>query len=184
MVHFTLLTGLRRGELLALGWRDVDFDQRVVNVRRSLEQLKGGECAFKDTKTKKSRRQVPLNDEAIDVLTAHRAGQNAIKLRLPGHNPEGLIFCDPATGLPWGPDRFSRVFSRQMRRLKINVTFHGLRHTFATMLLRAGVSMKVVSDMLGHETIAITADIYTHVPEAMQHEAVGRLGFAAGKKAS
>lgn len=71
-----------------------------------------------------------------------------------------------------------------MRRLKINVTFHGLRHTFATMLLRAGVSMKVVSDMLGHETIAITADIYTHVPEAMQHEAVGRLGFAAGKKAS
>jgi integrase len=170
MVHFTLLTGLRRGELLALRWEDVDFDQRVVNVHRSLEQLKGGECACKDTKTKKSRRQVPLNVEAIDVLTAHRAGQNAIKLRLPGYNPEGLVFCEPATGLPWGPDRFSRVFSRQMRRLKVSVTFHGLRHTFATMLLRAGVSMKVVSDMLGHETIAITADIYTHVPEAMQRE--------------
>lgn len=81
-------------------------------------------------------------------------------------------FRDSARGLPWGPDRFSRVFSRQMRRLKINVTFHGLRHTFATVLLREGVSMKLVSDMLGHETIAITADIYTHVPEAMQHEAV------------
>ena len=84
-VHFTVLTALRRSELLGLKWQDVDFDNRTVNVRRAVEQVKGGVFAFKDTKTLKSRRQVPLAPEAVDVLTAHRAAQNAIKLRPGGH---------------------------------------------------------------------------------------------------
>jgi integrase len=185
-VHIALLTGLRRGELLALRWGDVDLDRRVANVRRALEQLKGGACAVKDTKTKKSRRPVPLTTEAIDVLKAHRAPQNAIRLRSPGYNPEGLVFPDPATGDAWGPDRFSSAFYYRAHKLGIAITFHGLRHSFATIALRARVPMKMVSDILGHTTTAITADLYTHVLEDMQHEAADRVGeaFAVARRRS
>lgn len=177
-VQFTLLTGLRRGELLGLRWSDVDLEGRVANVCRALEQLKGGASAFKDTKTKNSRRPVPLTAAAVDMLKAHRAQQNAIKLRSPGYNPEALVFPEPATGLAWGPDRFSSLFYYQAHKLKIPVTFHGLRHSFATIALRARVPMKVVSEILGHTTTAITADLYTHVLEDSRHEAADRVGEA------
>jgi integrase len=183
-VHFTLLTALRRSKLLGLKWNDIDFDGRVVNVRRAVEQIKGSVCAFKDTKTLKSRRGVPLIGEAIELLKAHRAEQNAIKLRTPGYNPEGLIFCNPATGLTWDPGKFSSAFRRAAKDLKIPVTFHGLRHSWATIALRARVPMKLVSDVLGHTTTAFTMDTYQHVLEDMQHEAADRVGeaFAAARK--
>ncbi|MEO6835535.1 MAG: site-specific integrase, partial [Candidatus Tumulicola sp.] len=80
LVHLTLVTGLRRGELLALKWEDVDFGRRVLAVRRALEQLAGGVVAFKDTKTKRSRRGVALTPDALELLKAHRAEQNATRL--------------------------------------------------------------------------------------------------------
>jgi integrase len=184
--HLTLLTALRRSELLGLKWKDVDFDRRVLNVRRALEQIKGSVSAFKDTKTLKSRRQVPLTSEAIDVLTAHRAGQNAIKLRAPGYNPEGLVFPEVATGAVWDPGKFSGAFRRAARRLKIGITFHGLRHSWATIALRERVPMKLVSAALGHSTTAFTMDTYMHVLDDMQHEAADRVGeaFAAARRRS
>ncbi|MEO6835534.1 MAG: tyrosine-type recombinase/integrase [Candidatus Tumulicola sp.] len=89
-----------------------------------------------------------------------------------------MIFPEPATGLPWGPDRFSSQFYYRAHKLGIAITFHGLRHSFATIALRARVPMKLVSDMLGHTTTAITADLYTHVLEDMQHAAADRVGEA------
>lgn len=183
-VRIALLTAMRRSELLGLKWQDVDFEGRVVNVRRALEQIKGSVSAFKDTKTLKSRRQVPLMAEAIEVLKAHRAEQNAIRLRTPGYNAEGLVFCELATGRTWDPGKFSDAFRRATRRLGVDVTFHGLRHSWATIALRARVPMKLVSDVLGHTTTAFTADTYMHVLEDMQHEAADRVGeaFAAARK--
>jgi integrase len=147
-------------------------------VHQSLEQLKGGGFQFKGTKTRRSRRAVPLTAEAIALLKAHRAEQNAVRLQAPGYNAEGLLFPDPSTGLPWKPDHFSTTFGRRARRIGINVTFHGLRHSFATIALRARVPMKVVSDILGHTTTALTADLYTHVLEDMQHQAADAVGAA------
>jgi integrase len=181
---FAVHTGMRRGEILGLKWEDVDLDRGEASVRRSLEQHKGGDTAFKAPKTTKSRRQVPLTDEAIRVLKAHRAGQNAIKLRLPGWNPEGLIFCDPLTGLRWGPDRFSSSFRYYVHKLGIPVTFHGFgRHGFATIALRAGVSVREVMEILGHTSRAMT-DRYTSVLSDQQHDAVDRVGqrLAAARK--
>lgn len=178
-VHFTLLTGVRRGELLGLKWSDVDIARRVAVIQRSLEQIRPGVNAFKDTKTKKSRRQVPLTDEAIDILRKHRAEQSAIKLSTGGtYNPADMVFPEPATGLAWDPARFSGMFYRAAHRVGIPITFHGLRHSFATIALRARVPMKLVSDILGHTTMAVTADLYTHVLEDMQHEAADRVGEA------
>jgi integrase len=178
-VHLALLTGLRRGELLGLQWPDVDFVQRVAHVRRSVEQLERHVFAFKDTKTLKSRRAVPLTAEAIDLLTAHRAQQNALRLKSNGaYNPDDLVFPNPATGLVWDLGKFSEAFRRAARIAGVNVTFHGLRHTFATIALRARVPMRLVSDILGHSTTALTADIYTHVLEDMQREAAERVAEA------
>jgi integrase len=183
-VGLTLLTAMRRGELLGLKWQDVDFDRRAVNVRRALEQIRGSVCDFKDTKTDKSRRAIPLTAGAIDLLTAHRAAQNAIKLRLPGWNPEGLIFCDPTTGGRWDPGKFSGAFRRAARRLKLAITFHALRHSWATMALRKGVAMKVVSAFLGHSTTSFTMDTYMHVCEGDLHDAADSVGeaFATSRK--
>ncbi len=177
-VHLTLLTGLRRGELLGLKWGDVDFERRSLIVRRSLEQIGAGVSAFNDTKTLRSRRPVPLSAQAVDLLTGHRARQNAVRLQSPGYNAADMIFPDAATGLPWDPGRFSEAFRRAVKQLKVQVTFHGLRHSYATIALRARVPMKIVSDILGHTTTATTADLYTHVLEDMQHEAAERVGSA------
>jgi integrase len=184
-VHLTLLTGLRRGELLAMQWDDVDLERRVLNVRRSLEQTESRKWAFKDTKTLGSRRPVPLTAEAIDVLKAHRAEQNRVRLKTAGsYNGQRMVFPNPATGDVWDPGKFSEAFRRAAKRLKAGVTFHGLRHSFATIALRARVPMKLVSDILGHTTTAITQDLYTHVLDDMQHDAADRVGeaFAAARR--
>lgn len=178
IVHFALHTGSRRGEILALRWSDIDFERHVARIRRSLEQLENGRCNFKETKTKRSRRLIPLTAETIEMLKAHRAEQNAIRLQVPGYNSAGLAFPEPGTGQPWGPDRFSRVFSRRIAKLGIRVSFHGLRHSFATIALRVGVPMKVVSDMLGHTTMTITADLYTHVLDDTRRQGADSVALA------
>jgi integrase len=89
-----------------------------------------------------------------------------------------MVFPEPSTGLPWGPDRLSSQFFYRAHKLDVPITFHGLRHSFATIALRARVPMKLVSDILGHTTTAITADLYTHVLEDMQRDAVDVVGAA------
>ncbi|MGZ3540452.1 MAG: site-specific integrase, partial [Vulcanimicrobiaceae bacterium] len=177
-----LCTGLRRGELLALRSDDVDLERGPLHVRRSLEQLKGGKCAFKQPKTKKSRRVVPLQSAAVAALRQVRAKQSAIKLRLRGYNAGALVFPDPESdsGEPWGPDRFSASFYYRARKAGFAISFHGLRHSFATIALRAGVPMKTVSEALGHTTTAITADIYTHVAVDSLRQASDLIGDAIG----
>lgn len=179
------MTGLRRGEILGLAWSDVDLEAGRVRVRRSLEQLRAGECAFKEPKTAKSRRVASLPREAVEILRIHRARQNALKLACGGnYNAGDLVFPEPSTGEAWGPDRFSRTFSRCAKRLGVNITFHGMRHSFATVALRAGVDLKVVSTMLGHATIGVTANIYQHVADDLQRVAADRVSeaFAAARR--
>jgi integrase len=79
-------------------------------------------------------------------------------------------------GTPWHPKRFSAAFFRRMKQLGVNVSFHGLRHSYASILLRAGTPLKVASEALGHSSVAITADLYTHVLGELQREAADRLG--------
>jgi integrase len=186
--RIALLTGLRRAELLALRWGDLDLDGCMLHVRRSLEVVKGEQGAeavrFKTPlKTKKSRRPIALPaEEAVAVLRAHRValGKQRLELGIPA-SEDDLVFPEPdplrwSPARPWNPDRFSSAFYYRVSKSGLpKVSFHGLRHSFASISLRAGVPLKVVSEALGHTTIAITADLYTEVLGDLQRQAADKI---------
>jgi integrase len=184
--RIALLTGLRRGELLALRWSDVDLDQSTLAVRRSLETAKddAGKAAarFKAPKTEKSQRVVALPGGAVTALRAYRA-QYAQKLLADGMaaTDDDLIFPEPDEYAwhprrPWIPDVFSAAFYYRVSMSGLRkVSFHGLRHSYASIALRAGVPLKVVSDALGHTSVKTTGDLYTEVLGDLQRDAASRI---------
>jgi integrase len=184
-VIFAIGTGLRRGEFLALRWSDVDLDAATLRVSRSLERIeifnddnpeeRKAELRFKEPKTPGSRRSIPLPRFAVDRLRRHRREQRARfeQLGLWQAN-ESLVFDHD--GEPWNPNTFGTEFARRARRFKLPpVRLHDLRHSYATLMLEAGVDLKTVSQALGHSTIRTTADTYAHVTPAMQQSAAERL---------
>lgn len=176
-----LATGMRQGELLALHWRDVDLNGRFLSVRWNLKYRRGV-FTFKEPKTKRSRRRIALDSETADILRAHRARQLEERLQA-GEVWEGerwgdLVFCT-GIGTPLSLHGAPRsAFARILKRagLPESVRFHDLRHTCATLALSARVNPKVVSEMLGHSTVAITLDIYSHVLPDMQEDAAAVIG--------
>jgi integrase len=174
-VALAVSTGMRRGELLALRWAEVDLDKAQISVNRSLEQTKAG-LTFKTPKTERSRRRIALPKVIVKLLRAHKASQAAEKLRLgPIYQDRGFV-CARPDGTPWPPDTFSTLFAAHIRRHKLPpVRFHDLRHTHATQLLKQGVHPKIVSERLGHSNISITLDTYSHVLPGMQEQAVAAI---------
>ena len=180
VTRLAIYTGMRRGELLGLTWDAIDLEKRVLHVRQSLEVVGTGKdraVRFKAPKTERSRRDLALTASAVELLRSHHAEQSELRVFLGGPlGDERLVFPDPRTGEPWNPDTFSNEFLRAVKVSKLpKVTFHGLRHSYASISLRAGTPLKVVSEMLGHTTTAITADLYTHVLGDLKAEAADRL---------
>lgn len=166
-------TGLRLGELLGLRWSDVDADGRRLFVRRSLQRVSGTGLVFSEPKTKKSRRTVMLSRHALATLKEHRVRQ--IEERLAAGSlwtDDDLVFTN-LTGGPLDPGTVSSGFKRIESRIEglPTIRFHDLRHTAATLLLQAGTHPKLVSEMLGHATITLTLDTYSHVIPTMHAEA-------------
>jgi integrase len=168
------VTGMRRGELLALRWSDVDMETGECRVVRALQETPAG-VDFKTPKTNKDRRTVLLPRLALAALQAHRATQNEEKLLVGAGYQDGDLILARAEGTPWPPSQFSSEFSHLARKHGFKVRFHDLRHTHASQLLKAGVPVKVVSERLGHATASITLDVYSHVLPGMQREAVEKL---------
>ncbi len=171
-------TGLRRGELLALRWGDVDLDARVLLVARSIERYKG-ETRFKDPKTKRSRRTLSIPGFVVERLRRHRREQAQRFLSYGFGRPtdETLIF--EQLGEPWVPNTFGVAFTRALRRANIPpLRLHDLRHSYASIMLASGVDLKTVSDSLGHSTISTTADVYAHVTESLKREGAEKLDAA------
>lgn len=174
-----LHTGMRRGEILALRWNDVDFEHGEIHVTRSLEQI-GRQLNFKGTKTGKGR-VVAMPAALVRVLRAHKARQAAERLRLGAVYEDNDLVCAAPDGKPVVPHILSDAFRTTVAASGLpKVTFHGLRHTHATMLLRAGIHPKVVSERLGHSTISITLDVYSHVMPGMQEQAARAIDAALG----
>ena len=161
-------TGMRQGEMLALRWQDVDIENAVLSVRRTLTR-RGGKIAFGEPKTKKSRRSIRLTPQAVDALRAHLERQLRDMEILGDHyQDQGLIFTTN-TGAPINPSNLrQRSFTPLLKRVGLpHMRFHHLRHTCATLLLSRGVHPKFVQELLGHATIAITLDTYSHVMPSM-----------------
>ena len=164
-------TGMRRGEVLGLSWDDVDLETAQLAVRRTLVAV-DMDVAFSEPKTQRSRRVVALDATTVAALRSWRRRQAEDKLALgPAYDDRGFVFTR-ADGRPFDPNDFSREFDRRVKRLGLpRIRLHDLRHTWATLALQAGIHPKVVSERLGHSTIAITLDIYSHVTPTLQREA-------------
>lgn len=177
-VLLAVTTGLRRGEVLGLRWRDVDLDRGALSVAQTLEQTRSEGLAFKPPKTDRSRRQIPLVPFTVEPLRAHRARQAGDRLRAGTIWADNDLVCCRADGMPLSPRQVTKSFSILVRRLGFKVRFHDLRHTHLSQLLAAGVNVKVVSERAGHAGVAITLDVYAHVMPGMQEDAVNRLDAA------
>ena len=169
-------SGLRQGELLALRWEDVDLEARTLQVRRTLSR-NGGKLAVGPTKTAKGRRTVKLTQDAMEALQGHLKRQLA-EIDKAGEKwqENGLVFCTGKGTLINPTNLRRRSLAPLLQRAGLPpMTFHQLRHTAATILLLKNVNPKVVSELLGHATIAITLDTYSHVLPNMQHSAVAAM---------
>tara|TARA_Y100001936_G_scaffold249986_1_gene301633 strand:+ start:509 stop:1624 length:1116 start_codon:yes stop_codon:yes gene_type:complete len=168
-----LTSGLRRGELLALSWNNIDFDSNTLKVSSTLLQ----DGTFAPPKSLKSRRTVFLCNLAINSLKKRKVIQ--IKDQLASgskwNNPRNLIFTDQ-TGKPLTGSQVRRIFNKLLKQAEVNpIRFHDLRHSTATLLLSLNVQHGIVQDVLGHSNIGITMDTYTHSVPSLQQEAMNKL---------
>jgi len=176
-----ITTGLRRGELLGLRWDDADLDRGTLRVGRALVR-EGGRWVVGETKTKRGRRRVNLTPRTVAALKAHRKRQLEQRVRLAGlYEDQGLIFASE-NGTPLNPENLvKRSFKPLLKRAGLpEIRFHDLRHTCATLLLGRGVHPKIVQELLGHATIAMTLDTYSHYLPSMGDQASGAMGDAFG----
>ena len=177
-----LATGMRRGEIMALKWQDINFSTGMLQVRRILTHMparlngKGGYVEA-EPKTEKSRRSIAIALFALEKLKEHRIRQLEAKLKAGASWKENdLVFCSSVGGhLHTARDVFTQ-FKKLLKQAGLpDIRFHDLRHSAATILLSLSIHPKVVQEMLGHSQISITMDIYSHVLPTMQKEAISKL---------
>lgn len=169
-----LFAGLRRGELLALTWEDIDLSNGTLQVRRNLVRTKEHGLTFTEPKTKTSRRVVPLPASLVAELRVHKTQQAKEKLQAgEAWQDHGLVFTTEF-GTPIEPRNFNRAFYRIRNKagLPEEVNLHALRHTYATRLIERGVPMKTAQVFLGHANYQVTADTYSHVTQETETQAV------------
>jgi integrase len=165
-------SGLRRGEICALRWKDVNLATGAVRITRSLCQLKTGQLIFKDVKKKKSRRVLVFPDLVIDALRETLIEQQRNRHLFGSDYKELDLICCLPDGSPIPPDTVTSVFRHHRRTLGLNTRFHDLRHGHASQALQDGVPVKTVQERLGHATAAFTLDVYGHLlPGADQRAA-------------
>ena len=171
IVQVVSRTGLRRGELVALRYNDIDLDAKTIRVDTSLTAV-GGELIEGSPKTKTSRRVVAIDDEVVKVLREHRerTDQERAELESDPASEDDFVFTRPDNS-PVHPDGLSNAFTKIMAKVAVDhdiptITFHGLRHTHATHCLEAGINPKAVADRLGHSSVATTLDLYSHITPA------------------
>jgi integrase len=169
-------TGMRRGELLGLGWSDVDLDGARLTVRRQLIRI-GRRTGFGRPKTEAGRRCISLDPTTVEVLRQHKQ-RHAVTWREDESSYPSeldLVFCRP-DGNGRDPDVVSHQFTHLVRQAGLpKIRLHDLRHTHATLALQAGVHPKVVQERLGHASVKVTLDTYSHVMPPMHQEAAARV---------
>jgi integrase len=175
-VAVVAVTGLRRGEVLALRWSNIDFEKRALYVEESLEQTREHGVRVKGPKSRSSRRFVPLAPEAVKLLRRHKADQDKVRDRATGVYADlDLVFPNP-DGTSWPPDSFTAAFGKLAALVGLKgFRFHDLRHAFASMTLADGVSIKEVQTLMGHSSPTVTLSVYARSIEGLGRQAVNGL---------
>jgi integrase len=179
LFYATLYTGARRSELLGLSWRHIDFLYSQMNIERGLHWTKEKGYIFTQPKTAKSRRSIALSPSLALLLKEYKEGEECAHL-LAGKplTEDDLVFSHP-DGSPLFPNSVSRAWVQLAEKAGIKVIrFHDARHTHASILLKQGIHPKVVQERLGHSTIAVTLDTYSHVTPGLQEAAAKRFDDA------
>lgn len=168
-------TGLRRGEALALKWSDIDFKENVVSVKRTLTKGLGNKVIVQTPKTSSSYRKVAIDRNTASVLKEWKQEQRKQQIVI-NINQDQVVFNRGKESIPLSDGcivNWNNIISKQAKLKRI--TIHGFRHTNASLLFEAGVSMKDVQTRLGHKSVKTTMDIYTHVSKQHQNKAVEKL---------
>lgn len=168
--------GMRLGELLGIRWSDLDLGTGELRIQQTAIRLGGGVVTFGQPKTHRSRRAVTVSTSVLEMLRRRRGQQvDAARLAGPAYVNQGLVFADALGGV-LDQDRLRRQFYAALAEHHLpRIRLHDLRHTAATLLLGLGVHPKIVSERLGHSTVTITLDTYSHVLPGLQAEAAKRL---------
>jgi len=176
LFYTALFTGMRRSELLAIRWSDVDLILCQLSVTRALYQLQDGSRIFRQPKTAKGRRSISLSPSTAIVLREHREQQKEVSQALGSTLTEDdLVFCH-ADGKPLLPNSVSHAWTKLAYRTGLKgIRLHDARHTHASLMLKQGVHPKIVQERLGHSSIATTLDIYSHTVPGLQKAAAERL---------
>jgi integrase len=182
--HLLLLEGMRRGEGLGLRWRDINFDRGTAHIVQTVAPNKAdkGKALIQErTKTNAGARTVRLTARTLDALREHRKAQNLRRLAAPDWADNDLIVCT-SRGTPVNPNNVSRSFNAIVAAARLangtplrRIRVHDLRHTSATLLLLGGTPAKIVSERLGHASVGITLDLYSHVLPDMQADAAAAM---------
>jgi integrase len=169
-------TGLRRGEALGLRWSDVDLVEGRLAVRQTLLAV-NNHLQFGEPKTQRSRRTVDLDAATVAVLKAHRKAQleERAEAGLGRPKADALVFTDDQ-GEPLHPNVVTRTFAKLIIQAGVpRIRLHDLRHTHSTLSLQAGVHVKIVSERLGHSSVTITLDTYSHAIPGRQRDAAEKV---------
>jgi len=172
LFYLALFTGMRRSELLGLRWSDTDLVLCQISVNRTMHHLRNGEIVFRPPKTAKGRRVVSLSPSTALVLQEHKEAQAALRL-LQGQSvaQTDLVFSKEDRS-PLTPNAVTSAWVRLAKRAGLEgIRLHDARHTHASLMLKQGVHPKIVQERLGHSTIAITLDTYSHVDPGLQEAA-------------
>ncbi|GMW05075.1 MAG: site-specific integrase [Dehalococcoides mccartyi] len=175
LFYTALFTGMRRSELLALRWQDIDLILGQIHVNRSLHHLKDGTYIFSQPKSAKSSRTIALTPSTIITLREYQQKQKLERamFNFP-FSDESLIFSD-IEGKPFRPNTITRAWTTQANKCELSpIRFHDARHTHASLMLKQGIHPKVVQERLGHSSIQMTIDTYSHIAPGIQEAAANR----------
>ena len=177
-----LTTGMRRGELVALHWSDLNVETGVLQVRRNVAYMDGVGYVEREPKTKAGRRKIRLAGVVLEALKEHEERQQQARMKAGEKwQDRGLIFSNIYGGF-FDADHMGAMFKKLLKKAGLpDVRFHDLRHSVATVLLAAKMDLKAVSELLGHSSVAITADIYQSVLSEQQQEIVNKMNDLYGR---
>ena len=176
LFYLAVTTGLRMGEILGLRWSDIDWKSRSLRIQRQLQRVHGEGLVFSKPKSRSGRRLIMLGSKTAQKLRDHKRHQHK-QIQDAGKDWDALDLVFPeSNGSPSKPRKVTRHFKTILHEADLpNIRFHDLRHTSATLMLHCGVHPKIVQERLGHSSIAITLDIYSHVLPVMQSKAAEKI---------